>query len=178
MAHPRASKQAVAERCCLVSRSLGQHRNCGIFLLSCTKEIRCSSFFICCYPPPTSADQTNWGRLQGSWWWREAKRCVGVRPLLQGMEEQMILPAVLIKKIDFFHLFPEQRPVLSLADYSITSHKNIKLLYRNQIKIVFHDVNKGTQVDFVSLSLFFSNLISHRREKWNLYLNGCGTLCI
>lgn len=59
------------------------------------------------------------------------------------------------KKIDFFHLFPVQRPVLSPADYSITSHKNIKLLYRNQIKIVFHDVNKGTQVDFVALPLLF-----------------------
>lgn len=87
----------------------------------------------------------------------EGGQAVEVCPLLQGMEEQMIFPAVFTKKkkIDFFHLLPEQRPMLSLADYSITSHKNIKLLYRNQIKIVFHDVNKGAQVDFVSLSLLF-----------------------
>lgn len=97
VAHPRAHKQAVTKWCCLVSRSLGQHRNHGIFLLSCAKERGCSSFFFCCYPSPTSADQTDWGRLQGSQWWREAKRCVRARPLLQGMEEQMILPAVLIK---------------------------------------------------------------------------------
>lgn len=97
VAHPRACKQAVANWGCLVSYSLGQHRNHSIFLLSCSKEIDCCSF-ICCYSPPISADQTNWGSLQGSCWWKEANRCVGVCPFLQGMEEKMILPAVLIKK--------------------------------------------------------------------------------
>lgn len=87
-----------------------------------------------------------------------------------GREDDFACSAHKKKKIDFFHLFPEQRPVLSLADYSIKSHKNIKLLYRNQIKIAFHDVNKGAQVDFVSLSpSFFKFNITQKRETKSVF---------
>lgn len=101
-AHPRARKQAVAEWRCHFSHCLEQHGNHSIFLLSCSKEIGCSSFFLCCDPPSTSTDQAGSGVSCREAGGGGGPSSVGDRPLLWGMEEQMILPAALIKKLISF----------------------------------------------------------------------------